>query len=44
MKAFTVLLLRGYTWSLPAQDLAYDVTRIPPDPRSGLRLTLTPRP
>jgi retinoid hydroxylase len=38
MQVFTVLLLRGYTWELaPGQDLDYDWSRIPPEPKSGLR-------
>lgn len=41
--AFLALLLRGYGWELPSQDLAYDWTLVPPVPRDGLRMRLTPR-
>ena len=38
MQVFTVLLLRGYTWELtPGQDLDYDWSLFPPEPKSGLR-------
>jgi cytochrome P450 len=37
---FVTLLVRGYQWDLPAQDLAYRWTTIPPEPRDGLRVRL----
>ena len=37
MKLFTVLLLRGHRWELPQQDLALDMSKIPPEPRDGLK-------
>jgi retinoid hydroxylase len=38
MQVFTILLLRGYTWELPTgQDLDYDWSLIPPEPKDGLR-------
>jgi len=44
MQVFTVLLLRGYTWELPAgQDLDYDWSLIPPEPKDGLRARLRRR-
>src|SRR6266705_5502413 len=41
--AFLTLLVRGYDWELPAQDLEYDWRKRPPEPRDGLRVTLTAR-
>lgn len=38
---FAVLLLRGYRWELPKQDLTYDGGRIPPEPEDGLRARIT---
>jgi cytochrome P450 len=44
MQVFTILLLRGYTWELaPGQDLAYDWSLIPPEPKDGLRARLRQR-
>jgi cytochrome P450 len=44
MQVFTILLLRGYTWELPAgQDLDYDWSLIPPEPKDGLRARLRRR-
>jgi steroid delta-isomerase-like uncharacterized protein len=40
---FLVELVRGYRWELPAQDLAYDWRRVPPEPRDGLRVRLRAR-
>lgn len=42
--AFLTLLVRGYEWELPAQDLDYNWKRLPPEPRDGLRVRLRPRP
>jgi cytochrome P450 len=41
--AFLALAVRGHTWDLPAQDLAYDWTRRPPEPKDGIRVRLRPR-
>jgi len=38
--AFLALLLRGYEWELPPQDLEYDWKKRPPEPRDGLRVKL----
>jgi cytochrome P450 len=38
--AFLALLVRGYEWELPAQDLRYDWRKRPPEPRDGLRTRL----
>ncbi|HXU30870.1 MAG TPA: cytochrome P450 [Thermoanaerobaculia bacterium] len=41
MSAFAIELLRGYEWEIPeAQDLSYDWSKIPPEPKSGLRVRL----
>jgi cytochrome P450 len=40
---FMTELVRGYTWSLPPQDLDPDPRRIPPVPKDGLRVRLEPR-
>jgi len=40
MQLFTVLLVRGYTWQLPPQNLAMRWNRIPPELRSGLVVRL----
>lgn len=43
MSAFAIELFRGYDWEIPAgQDLSYDWSKIPPEPKSGLRLRLRP--
>lgn len=41
---FLALLVRGYTWELPPQDLGYRWSTIPPEHRDGLRARLRPRP
>jgi cytochrome P450 len=39
MEVFAIQLLRGYQWQLPSdQDLDLDWSRIPPEPKSGLRV------
>lgn len=44
MQVFTIQLLRGYTWELsPGQDLDYDWSLIPPEPKDGLRARLRRR-
>lgn len=42
--AFMCRLLRGYTWTLPAQSLEPNPRVIPPEPRDGLRVALRQRP
>jgi cytochrome P450 len=37
---FLAVLVRGYTWELPPQDLSYRWTTIPPEPKDGLRVQL----
>ena len=44
MQSFTIQLLRGYSWELaPGQDLDYDWSLIPPEPKDGLRASLRRR-
>jgi cytochrome P450 len=38
--AFLVLVVRGYDWELPSQDLRYDWKKLPPEPRDGLRVRM----
>jgi len=38
--AFVALLVRGYDWELPPQDLEYNWQKLPPEPRDGLRVRL----
>ena len=40
---FLAVLLRDYEWTLPPQSLERDWTKLPPDPRDGLRVTLRRR-
>ena len=40
MAVFTVVLLRGYDWSLPPQSFDCDWTKTPPDLVEGLRATV----
>jgi len=40
--AFLALLVRGYEWELPPQDLEYNWKTVPPEPRGGLRVRLRP--
>jgi retinoid hydroxylase len=40
MSAFTVLMLKSYDCEVPEQDLAYNLGKIPPEPRDGLRVRL----
>jgi cytochrome P450 len=42
--AFLAVLLRGYAWELPAQDLTLDFSKLPAVPRDGLRVRVRPRP
>jgi cytochrome P450 len=39
--AFMHRLIRRYRWSLPPQDLRPDERKVPPEPRDGLRVSLT---
>lgn len=41
--AFVALLVRGYEWAVPPQDLAYNWRKLPPEPRDGLRVELRAR-
>lgn len=41
--AFLVLLVRGYEWNLPPQDLDNNWKTVPPQPRDGLRVKLVKR-
>jgi cytochrome P450 len=41
--AFLAVLLRGYDWDLPAQDLTFRWNTIPPEPLDGLRIRLRAR-
>jgi cytochrome P450 len=34
--SFLTVLVRGYKWELPAQDLSYDWKTIPPEPKGGM--------
>lgn len=38
--AFLTLLVRGYDWELPPQNLGYNWKTVPPQPRDGLRVRL----
>lgn len=38
IQVFTAVLLRGYSWTLPAQDLSLKAGLIPPEQKSGLRI------
>ncbi|MDQ6818076.1 MAG: cytochrome P450 [Actinomycetota bacterium] len=40
---FLTLLIRGYEWDFPPQNLSYRWTTIPPEPHDGLRARLHPR-
>lgn len=41
MEIFAVVLLRGYTWQLPPQNFDRDFSKTPPEPKDGLRATVT---
>lgn len=43
MSVFATLLVRGYDWTLPTQDLAYDYSKLPPEPKDGLRVVVKAR-
>jgi cytochrome P450/tellurite resistance protein len=38
MEVFAVVALREWTWSFPEQDLTLDFSKLPPEPRDGLRV------
>ena len=40
MEVFAVVLLRGYTWTLPPQNFEIDWSKTPPEPKGGLRATI----
>lgn len=40
MTSFLILILRSYSWELPKQDLGYNWSMTPPEPRDGLRIRL----
>jgi cytochrome P450 len=40
MQLFAVLLARGYTWEVPAQDLSMNRALVPPEFKSGLRVVI----
>jgi cytochrome P450 len=40
MEVFTIVLLRGYTWELPAQSFEIDWSKTPPEPKDALRATV----
>jgi cytochrome P450 len=41
--SFLTLLVRGYEWELPSQDLGYRWTTVPPEPKDGMRVRLRAR-
>jgi retinoid hydroxylase len=43
MALFTARLVRGFTWTLPPQDLTPNWALVPPVPRSGLRAVVRAR-
>jgi cytochrome P450 len=40
---FLAIVVRGYDWDLPPQDLDYNWQKLPPEPRHGLRVALRRR-
>jgi hypothetical protein len=40
MEIFAIALLRNHTWTLPPQNLEFDWTRTPPEPKDGLRAVI----
>lgn len=40
MEIFATVLLRDYSWQLPAQSFETDFHKTPPEPRDGLRATI----
>lgn len=43
MQVFAVALLRSYDWTLPPQNFDLDWSKTPPEPKEGLRATVTAR-
>ncbi|MCC7535890.1 MAG: cytochrome P450, partial [Deltaproteobacteria bacterium] len=43
MSVFGAILVRGYMWELPPQDLSLRWDVVPPEPRDGLRAVLRAR-
>lgn len=43
LEVFLLVLLRGYRWELPDQNLELDLSKIPPEPIDGLRASFRPR-
>ena len=43
MAVFTVVLLRGYTWTLPPQSFDFDWSKVPPEVKGGLRAAISVR-
>lgn len=41
MEVFAVVLLRSYSWQLPPQNFEMDFSKTPPEPKGGLRATVT---
>jgi len=41
MEVFTVVLLRGYTWSVPGQNFNLDYSKVPPEPIDAVRATVS---
>ena len=40
MAVFAVVLVRGFTWRLPAQSFELDFSKTPPEPKEALRATV----
>jgi len=40
IQLFTMLLVRGYAWEIPPQDLSVNRALVPPELRSGLRVVI----
>jgi len=40
MEVFAVVLLRRFAWELPPQDFALDYSKVPPEPKEGLKATV----
>jgi hypothetical protein len=40
MEVFTIVLLRGYTWTLPPQNYELDYSKTPPVAKDALRATV----
>ena len=42
MEVFAIVLLRGYSWTLPPQNYELDFSKTPPVAKDGLRAIITP--